>query len=260
MTECFIIMPISTPDTFLAQYGGDTNHFRHVLNHLFIPALENAGLKPIPPAVRGTDVIQANIVKNIENAELVLCDMSSLNPNVFFELGIRTAVNKPVCLVVDDVTKNVPFDIVVINHLRYLSALNAWELEDQKQKLSDHISTSIQENTDTNNALWRYFSLSAAAQPTGKPGGIQESLAYLSQQVQAMRKELGPTNVMEGIAELFALNRIEEIGFRIPSKNVLEVSVSEVPSKQAREQAESLADRFGFSLVIKQSDFSRLTP
>jgi len=44
-------------------------------------------------------LIHAEIIRNIENADLVLCDMSCLNPNVFFEFGIRTSLNKPVSVV-----------------------------------------------------------------------------------------------------------------------------------------------------------------
>ena len=44
MPECLVIMPISSPKESTALYGNDSNHFRHVLNHLFQPAVENAGL------------------------------------------------------------------------------------------------------------------------------------------------------------------------------------------------------------------------
>lgn len=40
----------------------------------------------------------------VEEADMVLCDMSRLNANVFFELGIRTALDRPAALVKDDQT------------------------------------------------------------------------------------------------------------------------------------------------------------
>jgi len=81
-------MPVTTPEHSIAAYGGDKDHFKHVLECLFIPAVEKAGLKPIPPIAKGADVIHAGIVQNLEKTDIVLCDMSSLNANVFFELGI----------------------------------------------------------------------------------------------------------------------------------------------------------------------------
>jgi len=90
-------MPISTPKHLVGSYSGGEDHFIHVLDHLFVPAIEKVGLNPIPPIAEGSDIIHARIIENIEKTDLILCDMSTLNPNVFFELGIRTAVDKPVC-------------------------------------------------------------------------------------------------------------------------------------------------------------------
>ena len=36
---CFIIMPITTPPDLVGQYGGDPDHFRHVLElHSIMPS------------------------------------------------------------------------------------------------------------------------------------------------------------------------------------------------------------------------------
>ncbi|TAK61813.1 MAG: hypothetical protein EPO24_05530, partial [Bacteroidetes bacterium] len=73
--KCFIIMPITTPSEKLAEYNNDVEHFIHVMEHLFIPAIEKAELEPMLPIASGTDVIQAEIIKKLETADLVLCDM-----------------------------------------------------------------------------------------------------------------------------------------------------------------------------------------
>lgn len=59
--------------------------------------------------------------------------MSLLNPNVFFELGIRTALNKPVCMVTDERTKKIPFDTNIISYHTYNSKLEPWNLENEKR-------------------------------------------------------------------------------------------------------------------------------
>jgi hypothetical protein len=115
MAECFVIMPITTPDSLVSSYSGGKDHFRHVFEHLFKPAVEAAGFEPITPVAKGSDLIHAEIIRKIELADLVLCDMFALNPNVFFELGIRTAVDKPVCITKDEQTVKVPFDTGIIN-------------------------------------------------------------------------------------------------------------------------------------------------
>ena len=190
MHKCFIIMPITTPASCISEYAGDADHFRHVLEHLFIPTLEILDIDPIPPSTRGSEIIHGEIIRNLETADLVLCDMSILNPNVFFELGIRTALNKPVCMVRDNLTE-VPFDTTIINHHVYRSTLASWEIEKQKELLAEHIKASI-DNLDNNNALWSIFSMTLQAKPNNEPKGIDEKLDYLNLQFDGLRRQLNP--------------------------------------------------------------------
>lgn len=156
-------MPITTPPERLADYGSDADHFQHVLESLFIPAVEKAGHEPIKPIFSGSDLIQAEIIKHLETADLVLCDMSILNANVFFELGIRTAVNKPVCLVRDGLTPDVPFDMSILVHHTYPIQLRPWNIEDEVEKLAVHLTKSV-ENSGGDNSLWKHFALATRAE------------------------------------------------------------------------------------------------
>lgn len=187
--NCFIIMPISTPSDLVDTYSNDIDHFKHVLDYLFIPAIEQVGMVPIPPKTKGSEIIQAEIIKNIESAGFVLCDMSTLNANVFFELGIRTAVNKSVALVKDDATERVPFDTHIINNHTYLRSLEPWVIKSEIEKLADHLKhcCSSQEKT---NSLWKYFSLTSRAVPLEKEISGEDKTDYLIRQVDALRQEL----------------------------------------------------------------------
>ncbi|WP_212556119.1 hypothetical protein, partial [Methanosarcina spelaei] len=154
--KCFIIMPVTTPPELVSVYNNDSHHFRHVMEHLFIPAVKEAGFEPIKPITEGSDVIHGNIISNLESSDLVLCDMSTNNPNVFFELGIRTALNKPVCLLKDPYVEKVPFDIVPVNYHVYSPDLSTWEVEDEVDKLANHIMKSFSERENCN-SFWKYF-------------------------------------------------------------------------------------------------------
>ncbi|NTV68159.1 MAG: hypothetical protein HGB06_10895 [Chlorobaculum sp.] len=154
--SCFIIMPITVPEVVKDRYRDGCEHFKHVLECLLMPAVEKAGFRAIPPLARGSDLIHAEIIKQLETTDLVLCDMSALNPNVFFEFGIRTSLNKPVCVVKDDLTKHIPFDTGIINFHEYLSALEPWDLTKEINVLSEHIKTSY-ERSEGRNTLWKYF-------------------------------------------------------------------------------------------------------
>jgi len=187
--ECFIIMPITTPEHVIESYRDGGEHFKHVLDCLFIPSVAKAGYTPIPPIAKGADLIHAVIVRNVETADMVLCDMSCLNPNVFFEFGIRTSLNKPVCVIKDDLTEKVPFDVGIINYLEYKSSIDPWELEAEIKKISDHIAASA-DKSKGENMLWKYFGLKTEAVPYQGEPGAETKLDYITMQIDSMRNRI----------------------------------------------------------------------
>ncbi len=195
---CFIIMPITTPESMREKYRDGKDHFRHVLDCLFIPSIKKAGYEPIPPIAKGSDLIHAEIIKNLETADLVLCDMSSLNPNVFFEFGIRTSLNRAVSVVKDEHTDNVPFDTGILNYHEYQSSLDPWILESEIGNLTKHLTTSA-ERSNGENTLWRYFGIKSEATPYQAETGADAKLEYLSLQMEGLGKKI---DILEKIQRL----------------------------------------------------------
>ncbi len=251
--KCFIIMPISTPENLLNNYSNDKDHFDHVLEHLLKPSLEKVDLEPISPKTKGSELIHGEIIKNIEIADLVLCDMSTLNPNVFFELGIRTALNKPVCLIKDDVTPKIPFDASIINHHEYLSALSPWTLNNEINDLVNHIEESQKRNDDTN-SLWKYFSLSSTAHPVEPEEGTDGKIDYLTMQIEALRDQLRPTKTMSD--ELFDIisrignQRGENIESYKLSGETLTIFLKEKPSLEFLVDVENISRKYEKKLQL----------
>lgn len=160
---CFVAMPITTPERY-AETLRDPDHFLHVLDHLFTPALQAAGLTVIPPTATGTVMIQAEIIRNLEEADFVLFDLSSLNPNVFFELGIRTSLDRPAIHVKDNLTEQIPFDLNTVNTFTYDSSLTPWTLSAQVQRLTEHVKKAASGGS-AGNSMWRYFGLTRRINP-----------------------------------------------------------------------------------------------
>ncbi|MFI5843447.1 hypothetical protein ACIA8K_27440 [Catenuloplanes sp. NPDC051500] len=165
-----------------------------MLEYLIMPALKEAGYEAIPPAASGSTLILSDIVRNLEDADLVLCDMSTLNANVMLELGIRIALDRPICLIRDDQTPMLPFDTSVINTYMYDStSLLPWKTREQQRALAAHI-LATRNKSDGRNQLWKVFGLTQRAQsPVEKIDETdprQARIELLEQQVAVLIKQL----------------------------------------------------------------------
>jgi hypothetical protein len=111
--ECFVIMPISDPD------GYTPGHFARVYEDIFKPAIRRAGYEPKrADDVLETNLIQLDLLRRLIEAPMAICDLSSRNPNVLFELGLRQAFDKPVAVVQEEGTRKI-FDIAPLRSTQY---------------------------------------------------------------------------------------------------------------------------------------------
>jgi hypothetical protein len=90
----FIAMPFSEKTSAFKP-----GYFDEVLKHLITPAAVLANFNSRTAKKAGSEVIQSTIVNDLYTADLVIVDLTEHNPNVLFELGMRIAFNKPVCLI-----------------------------------------------------------------------------------------------------------------------------------------------------------------
>jgi hypothetical protein len=151
--RCFIAMPITTPSEYAAEFA-DADHFGHVLEYLFVPAIVRAGFDPWPPKVTGPHIIHAEFTRALCFAEMVLVDLSGYNANVLFELGLRTGRDMPVALVRDDVTGPPPFDLIGWHCHEYRAGgMRPWSMEEQIAALAEHIAVAAGESAG-HNSYW----------------------------------------------------------------------------------------------------------
>jgi hypothetical protein len=182
-------MPITTRDEDVDRYGGDDDHWSHVMTSLFEKAIESAGFTPIKPVAQGSHLIHGLIIKHLSTADLVVVDLSSHNPNVFFELGVRTSLNLPIALVRDEQT-SLPFDTSGINTHTYDSSLRGWEIEAQQESLAQHIRDS-HDSCGGQNPLWRQFGLTIrATEPDANESPLEAKVDLLTQQLVSMQDRL----------------------------------------------------------------------
>ncbi|CDS92721.1 conserved hypothetical protein [Sphingobacterium sp. PM2-P1-29] len=104
--ECFIITPIGS-------IGSEVfNKTEGLINSVLKPVLEKFNFKPVPAHhISESGSINKQIIEKIVNCELVIANLTTINPNVMYELAIRHSFGKKVITMAEHGTK-LPFDIV----------------------------------------------------------------------------------------------------------------------------------------------------
>lgn len=134
---CGIVMPISERD------GCSSHHWLEVLSILTAAAEEAGYDAKLVSNAEHIGIIHHTIVENLYDNPIVICDVSTENPNVMFELGLRLAFDKPTIVVIDDKTK-ISFDASPIMHLTYPRDLRFSSIVQFQDRLADAIKATIE--------------------------------------------------------------------------------------------------------------------
>jgi hypothetical protein len=133
--KCGIIMPIAKHPDYQA------GHWKDVLDILIEAISETDFEARLVSDDVAIGLIHDRIVTNIYNDKIVVCDVSSKNPNVMFELGLRLAFDKPTIIIKDEKT-GYSFDTGVIEHIPYPSSLRFGEINNFKEELVKRINAT----------------------------------------------------------------------------------------------------------------------
>jgi hypothetical protein len=181
--NCFIIMPIADVE------GYPQGHFKHVYENIISPACELAGYKAQrADEVKASNLIHLDILNKLIEAPIAICDLSTRNPNVLFELGIRQAFDKPVVLMQEKGTPRI-FDIAPLRYLEYSKEMKYHEVLRSQQELKESLqATAIADGSAGNvNSIVKLLALNNPAKiPDLKDG--KEGLAF--EIMQAEMREL----------------------------------------------------------------------
>ena len=123
--KCFVVTPIGDNNTAIRR------HIEGIIDQAIIPAI---GEKyEIDVAHRNYEIgsINDRVIKSIFNSDLVIANLTGLNPNVMFELAIRYSFGKPALVIAEEGTK-LPFDINDENVIFYINdPAGAYELKEK---------------------------------------------------------------------------------------------------------------------------------
>lgn len=154
--KCFAIMPIADHPDY------ESGHFNRVYEHLIKPACEMSGFKPNrADDAKASHMIMFDILKNIIECDMAICDLSSKNANVFYELGLRQAFNKKTILITDGRT-NTPFDITGFRYVKYDHSLRIDSVKDNIAEISAMLNETYLAPDDDVNSIVKLLKIQPA--------------------------------------------------------------------------------------------------
>lgn len=184
--RCFIITPI----------GHDNSDIRRatdgLLKAVIKPVLDELEYETyVAHEIDSPGSITTQVIKHLLEDELVIANLTGLNPNVMYELAVRHAKKLPVITIADRVTQ-LPFDIVTERTLFYDNDMAGGE--DLKPRLRKAIESAY--DSDSDNPIYR-AAQSAIMQEVTK----DDTQAYILKRLEELVSTIGKlTAVTDGKA------------------------------------------------------------
>ena len=133
--SCFVMMSFAGP---IGSY----------YKTIYEPAIQKAGLRPLraDDDMFKTGKIVDQIWLGIHSAKVLVAELTGRNPNVFYELGLAHALQKPVVLVSSN-EDDVPFDV---QHIRviYYNVYDPFWGEKLIAKIAENVLSAIEHPGD----------------------------------------------------------------------------------------------------------------
>lgn len=190
--------------------GYQTGHFGRVYEHLLKPAIIAAGYDPVrADDTNKTDYIVVGIIQRIVESSMVLCDYSTKNPNVMYELGIRHAFNKPVVLLKDHQTDKV-FDIQGLRYVDYDETLRIDSVQKDIIRITSAIKETAAADSKDLNSVVQLAGITAAQVPEAQE--VSRDTELLMAAIASLERR---------VDEIAVGTRADDRLFRIESGTVL---------------------------------------
>lgn len=140
---CFIVTPI----------GADNSNIRRAADGVIDSAIEPVlrefnYMCKVAHRVNQQGLITAQVINDVVESELVIANLTELNPNVMYELALRHCTDKPIIHICEKGTI-LPFDIKDQRTIMYENdMLGVKELKENLKKYIEEINESFEENSN----------------------------------------------------------------------------------------------------------------
>lgn len=185
--SCFVITPI----------GADNSPTRRaadgLINSVLKPTLKELGFETfVAHEISAPGSITRQVVEHVLEDELVVVNLTELNPNVMYELAVRHCVGLPVVVLCENGTK-LPFDISDERTIFFNNDMHG--VVDLKPRLIAAIVSAIDDQTDPDNPVYRVSQskvLRDAAQGDDVQAALLRKLDYIESSLSELRRSSSP--------------------------------------------------------------------
>lgn len=185
--DCFIIMPIADHPDY------KQGHFKRVYEDILAPACRAAGYKPVrADDTKQANLIQLDILQKLLESPMAICDLSTRNPNVLFELGLRQAFDKPTILVQEEGTPKI-FDINIFRYVEYRNGLDYRDvLDDQRtiQEVLEETKKAVEDGKSVNSIIKLLSITNPASLKDASNFGDREYFQILMSEIAGIKNEM----------------------------------------------------------------------
>jgi hypothetical protein len=228
---CGIIMPMSGSGDYTAA------HWVQIRTIIEDAAHEAEFEARIVSTSVSQGILQTNLVTNLYQDEIVVCDVSNNNPNVMLELGMRIAFGKPF-IVIKDRSTAFSSDINVIIHEQYDRDMLYPQAKQFKKTLSELIVEKAREASQDN---YKSF-LSTFKVPNlnvediqALPIGIKDLLSELVISVEQLNRKVDsnlPNNGTFNVNGIVVSPKDDETPLSEDEKEYIRYFISNIPVPQ----------------------------
>jgi hypothetical protein len=194
--RCFVISPIGAAGSPERKHADMTHHA------IIRPALAECGITfDVKRADDSAEIgmVTDHIITEILESDLIVADLSFLNPNVFYELGIAHSAEKPVIHIAHRETK-LPFDNIGMRAVMF--DLSDWDSHlDAKTQIGEAARNALTQGSAISNPVthargWKKLKASADSEQA-IVANLVEDVAVLKKVLSAVRDHLNDPETIE---------------------------------------------------------------
>lgn len=209
---CFVIMPFgSSSPEFKKKFDG-------VYKGIIVPAVQEAGYEPIREDISATPgSIPKSIVKKLAESQVVIADLTGINPNVFYELGIRHVFSKSGTVLIISKGETIPFDNASHRVIQYTNELA--DLDDIHQQITTAIISRENNIENADNIVHDTFpqfpidmvSFFEQSMQDNRYNELQKSLSTLTKENKQLRAMLASQGIIDNTTNVRIQRSVKEI-------------------------------------------------